>query len=235
MKVQIWSDIVCPFCYIGKRNFESALKQFKDSDKIEVEWKSFELSPGLKTDPSKSTYEHLAEHKGWTLDYTKKVHDQVTQTAKNAGLEYNFDISIPANSFNAHRLLHLAKVYGMQNAVKERLFAAHFTEGKNIDDEQVLILIGTEAGIPEEKITEMLNSDLYADDVRADVYGARQIGVQGVPFFVLDNKYAVSGAQPVEAFLGALQQAWSEYEKPEPLQSLNTEGNAACDVDGNCN
>src|SRR5699024_7575920 len=190
MKVEIWSDFVCPFCYIGKRKFEQALEQFKHKDDIEIQWRSFELQPGLQTDGSKNQYEHLAESKGWTLDYSRKVHDNLTESAKEVGLDYNFDKSIPANTFKAHRLAYLAAKHDLQNKAEEHLFRAHFTEGKNIDDDEALVDLGIEIGLPEEEIHQMLRGDLYADEVKDDIAKARQVGVQGVPFFVLNNKYA---------------------------------------------
>lgn len=210
MKVDIWSDIVCPFCYLGKRLFENALEEFEHKDEIEIVWHSFELSPDLKTDPSKNTYEYLAEKKGWTLEQSKQMHGQIIERAKEAGLEYNFDTAIPANSFDAHRLLHLAKQKGVQNELEEQLFKAHFTDGKNIDDKNDLLEIGLNSGLSKEEISDVLESDKFADDVRTDISIAQQIGIQGVPFFVLNNKYAVSGAQPKEAFVQALNKAW-EY------------------------
>jgi predicted DsbA family dithiol-disulfide isomerase len=232
MKVEIWSDIMCPFCYIGKRNFEHALEKFDDKEKIEIQWRSFELSPEMKTDPSKNTYEYLAEKKGWTLDYTKKVHDQLTERAREAGLEYNFDSVVPANSFNAHRLSHLAAKHQLQNEMEERLFAAHFTEGKNIDDEETLVQIGTETGLPEDEIREMLQGNEFSEEVEKDKYAAHQVGVQGVPFFVFDNKYAVSGAQPSEMFLDTLKKAYREFNEGNKLETSNDA--ESCSIDGNC-
>lgn len=232
MKVEIWSDIMCPFCYIGKRNFEQALKSFDHAKDLEVLWRSFELSPDMKTDPSKSTYEHLAESKGWTLDYTKKVHDHLTLRAKEAGLDYHFDTVVPANSFNAHRLSHLALEHKLQNEIEERLFAAHFTEGKNIDDQETLVQLGVETGLPEKEIRDMLQSDKYSDEVEKDKYMASQVGVQGVPFFVFNNKYAISGAQPVETFLETLNKAYQEFN--EEKKSISTLDGDSCSIDGNC-
>lgn len=234
MKVEIWSDIMCPFCYIGKRKFEQALEQFEYSNNIEVRWRSFELAPDLKTDPSINTYEYLAEQKGWTLDYTKKVHARLTETAKEVGLDYNFDTVIPANSFNAHRLSHLAAKHGLQNKAEEQLFAAHFTEGKNIDDEETLIQIGVEIGLQEEEIRTILQSDQYKDDVRQDIVMARRVGVQGVPFFVINNKYAVSGAQQSSVFLEVLQKAYQEFKKESSFETVGNADGPACSPDGNC-
>jgi predicted DsbA family dithiol-disulfide isomerase len=234
MKVEIWSDIMCPFCYIGKRKFENALEQFANKDDLQVEWKSFQLNPELKTQPDRNIYEYLAEQKGWTLEYSRKVHDQMTATAKESGLEYNFDSVIPANSFNAHRLSHLANKYNLQDAAEERLFKAYFTEGKNVDDKDTLVQIGVEIGLPEEAIRNMLQGDLYEEEVKQDMYEAQQIGVRGVPFFVIDRKYAVSGAQASSVFLGALQKAYGAYEKERLETSASNADGAACSIDGDC-
>ncbi len=233
MKVEIWSDIMCPFCYIGKRKFENALEQFANKNQLEIQWRSFQLKPGLKTDPKRNIHEYLAEQKGWTLEYSHNVHKQMTATAKESGLEYNFDTVIPANSFNAHRLSHVAAKYNLQDAAEERLFKAYFKEGKNIDDQETLVQLGIDIGLQEDEVRKMLQSDLYAKEVEQDMYEAQQIGVRGVPFFVIDRKYAVSGAQPSSVFLGALQRAYQEYEKEKLEPSLNTDG-ASCSIEGNC-
>lgn len=236
MKVEIWSDLVCPFCYIGKRKFEHALEQFEHSDDIEIQWRSFELQPGLQTDGTKNQYEHLAESKGWTLDYSKKVHDNLTEKAKEVGLDYNFDQSIPANTHDGHRLSHLAKAHNLQDEAEERLFEAHFTDGKDLNDEEILVELGVEIGLPENEVRETLQSDRYANEVEKDKSVARQVGVQGVPFFVFNDKYAVSGAQQKEVFLDILNKAYKEFEagnKPEVIANTNQDG-FACSIDGNC-
>jgi predicted DsbA family dithiol-disulfide isomerase len=204
MKVEIWSDVMCPFCYIGKRRFENALAQFENKDEVEIVWRSFQLNPALQTDPSKNTIEHLAESKGWDMDYTRKTTDYVVSMAKELGLNYDFEKAIVANSFKAHRLLHLAKQNQVQNECEEKLFEAYFIYGKNIDDNDVLLELGLSLGIHSDAILDMLSSDAFAIDVESDIYQAQQIGVQGVPFFVFDNKYAISGAQQSETFLAAL-------------------------------
>ena len=204
MKVEIWSDVMCPFCYIGKRKFEKALAQFEHKDKVIVEWKSFQLNPNLVTDPTKNTLEYLAQSKGWTLDYTKQTTEHVSNIAKEQGLDFNFEKAVVANSFDAHRLLHLAKKYNLQNECKEQLLKAYFIDGKNTADHELLTKIGINIGLNETEITETLNSNLYANEVNEDIYHAQQVGVKGVPFFVLGNKYAISGAQEPETFLGAL-------------------------------
>ena len=213
MKVEIWSDIMCPFCYIGKRRFEEALRQFPHKEDIEVTWKSFQLNPAMKTDPGKSINQYLAETKGWTVEQAKQVNEQVTRMASEAGLHYDFDKAIVANSFDAHRLIQLAKANGKGDEMEERLFSAYFTEGKDTSDHETLTQLGTEIGLNAADIQKMLVSDEYAEHVERDIYESRQIGVRGVPYFVLNDRYAVTGAQPSETFHSALTQAWNEWDK----------------------
>lgn len=204
MKVEIWSDVMCPFCYIGKRRFEQAIEQFPGKDTVEVEWKSFQLDPEIKTIPGKSVNEYLADRKGWTIDYARKVNDRVTGMAREVGLLYDFDKAIAANSFDTHRLSHFAKKHGVQDAVEELLFKAYFTEGKNTADHETLIAIAVETGLNAEEVRAMLKSNDLSDDVNNDIYEAQRVGARGVPFFVFKNIYAVSGAQPSEQFLQVL-------------------------------
>ena len=202
MKVEIWSDIMCPFCYIGKRRFEAALQQFSGKEDIEIAWKSFQLNPSIKTEAGKNINEYLADAKGWTLDYAKQMNAHVTNMAKEVGLHYDFDKAIVANSFDAHRLIQLAKANRKGDEMEERLFKAYFTEGKNTADHATLIQLGTEIGLDPATIKKVLASNEYADKVEQDIYEAQQIGVRGVPYFVLNDRYAVSGAQASETFLG---------------------------------
>jgi predicted DsbA family dithiol-disulfide isomerase len=210
MKVEIWSDVMCPFCYIGKRKFETALAQFEHKNEVTVEWKSFQLNPDLVTDTSKNTIQHLAESKGWTMDYTNQSIKHVTDMATEVGLHFDFEKAVVANSFDAHRLLHLAKKYNLQNQCKELLLAAYFTEGKNTADHEVLTNIGLQIGLDATEISNVLESNQFADEVKNDIQHSQEIGVRGVPFFVLANKYAISGAQSSETFLAALTQTWNE-------------------------
>lgn len=213
MKVEIWSDVMCPFCYIGKRRFENALQQFPYKSEIEIVWKSFQLNPGMKTQPGKNINQYLAETKGWTLDYAKKMNEHVTTMAKDVGLQYDFDKAIVANSFDAHRLIQLAKANGKGDEMEERLFKAYFTEGRNTADHETLIQLGTEIGLDPSTIRALLDSNEYADKVEQDIYEAQQIGVRGVPYFVFNDRYAVPGAQAAETFSGALNKAWEEWAK----------------------
>lgn len=202
---------MCPFCYIGKRKFEKALEQFPHKNNITVIWKSFQLDPSTMTDPTLNTIDHLAHRKGWSKQQAQETTAQVTNIAKQVGLEFNFDKAVVANSFDAHRLSHLAKKYHKQNDLEEQLFKAYFTDGKNTADHKTLIEIGMIVGIEEQEMKAILNSNQYTTEVDADIQQAQQIGVSGVPFFVIDRKYAVSGAQEPDTFLGALNKAYEEH------------------------
>lgn len=233
MKIEIWSDIMCPFCYIGKRRFEEALGQFGNSQNVEIEWKSYLLSPDMVTDPSKSIHQFLAEHKGVPLEEAKQMNAYVADMAASAGLKYDFDKTVPANSFNAHRFLHFAKQYGKQNEAEELLFKGYFTEGKNIDDAETLVAFAQELGLDVAALTQAMGSDAYVNDVVADVQEAQHIGVRGVPFFVFDRKYAVSGAQTADIFLQTLEKSFEEWQQANPKLTI-IEGDS-CSVDGECN
>lgn len=210
MKIEIWSDIMCPFCYIGKRKFEIALDQFENKDQVEIVWKSFQLNPDMKTEPQKNINDYLAEVKGWSIEQAKEMNDRVTGIAKAVGLNYDLGKAIVANSFDAHRLIQLAKTHGKGDAAEERLFKAYFMEGKNIADHSKLVSLGLEVGLEPTEVQKMLASNNYAAEVKNDIIEAQRIGVSGVPFFVIDHKYGISGAQESETFLQALNQAWAE-------------------------
>lgn len=235
MKIEIWSDVVCPFCYIGKRKMEKALQKFPFASHVEIEWKSFQLNPDLQTNPNISTVEHLAQSKGWSLEQTREISSNVVAMAKEEGLTFDFDRAVVANTKNAHRLIHLAKESGKQDAMKERLLQAYFSEGRNVDDFETLLELGKEVGLDEKNIEALLNSNQYEDAVNQDIYESRLIGVRGVPFFVLDRKFGISGAQPDEVFDQTLEKAWAEFAKNNPVLDIasSTDGES-CDVDGNC-
>jgi predicted DsbA family dithiol-disulfide isomerase len=235
MKVNIWSDIRCPFCYIGKKKFELALEKFQHQGKIEVNWRSFELDANLVTDTSRSMYDYIADIKGISLEQASQMHHQVTQAADSVGLTFDFDKAVLANSFNAHRLIQFAKTKDLGNEAEELLFKAHLTEGKNIDDRQILLAIGLELGLSEEELKDVIfNANAYAKEVKLDQQQAQAIGVRGVPFFVFNDKYAVSGAQSPDTFLEVLEKSWEEYASslPNELVVLNSEN--SCDIDGKC-
>ena len=204
MNIEIWSDIVCPFCYIGKRNLESALNQLNLHDEVELTWHSFELSPGIHPDGSQTIYEFLAWKKGISLQDSMQMHAQMSETARHAGLHYDFDNVIPANSLKAHRLLHLAAENHLQNEMNEKLFAAYFTEGKNISDDDTLIQLAIAVGLPGERVNQTIGSDEFSDAIQQDIEEAGRIGIQGVPFFVFNRQYAISGAQPPDSFVNVM-------------------------------
>lgn len=226
MKVEIWSDIMCPFCYIGKRNFEAALKEFDAKNEIEIEWKSFQLDPTIPKSFEKqmSTFEYLAERKGMSVEKAIELHSNVTEMARNVGLTYNFDKSVVANSFDAHKLIQFAKTKGLGDAAEEQLFKAYFTDGKDMSNHSILVELGKEIGLNEKEVISALESEQYSSKVNFDISEGSQLGVTGVPFFVFDRKYAISGAQPIETFLNALKESFAESKN---------EG-ASCTPGGDC-
>lgn len=201
---------MCPFCYIGKRRLESALEKFQHKDKIEIEWKSFQLDPSTKSQPGKSTYQYLAERYGRDIEWSKATHANVVKMAKEVGLDYNFDKAVIANSFDAHRMSHFAKSKNKGPEFEEVLFKAYFTDGKDISDAETLKKLAVEIGLEAKEAEAILAGSNYGNAVRQDIIEAQQIGVQGVPFFVFNRKLAVSGAQPVEVFLSTLQEAQND-------------------------
>lgn len=236
LKVDIWSDVVCPFCYIGKRKFEQGLEQFDYKDDIEIEWHSFQLDPNTPSNVDKDVYTYLAERKGGTREWSLNMHRNVVQMAKEVGLDYNFDIAKIANTFNAHRLQHYAASKGLGNIIEEALFKAYFTNGKNIGSIDELVAIGVGEGLNESELRKVLESDAYSNEVRKDIATAQQFQISGVPFFVFNMKYGVSGAQPAEAFLETLKVAHNDWktENVSTLKNMNSEDGASCDIDGNC-
>lgn len=210
MKIEIWSDVACPFCYIGKRRLEEALSTFEHKDNVVIEWKSYLLNPDMATDADKTLNEYLAENKGWTKEYTEQVQGHVTAMAAEVGLEYHLDKAVPANTKQAHNLIQLAKTKGKGEEMEEVLFRAYFTEGKNLDDTTTLMEIGKGIGLTSDEIETTLNNKSYDSSIEKDIYEGIQIGVKGVPFFVFDNRYGISGAQPLEVFTRTLRQTYEE-------------------------
>jgi predicted DsbA family dithiol-disulfide isomerase len=234
MKVEIWSDVMCPFCYIGKRRLEDALQQLPFNSDIEVEWKSYQLDPDIKNEPGKNVNQYLAERKGVTVSYARQMNEQVTRMAAEAGLEYNLDKAVVANSFDAHRFSHLAAQHGLGNEAEELIFKAYFTEGKNIADIDTLVQLGTEIGLDAAEVKQALETNAHAQAVQQDIDEATAIGVRGVPFFVLDRKYAVSGAQPVEVFKQALEGAYTEWKAEKEKNTLTIVDGPSCSPNGDC-
>ncbi len=236
MKVEVWSDVMCPFCYIGKRNYEKGLQQFADANDIELVWKSFQLDPGISNDPEDrlDTYDYLSQRKGISRDHVLQMHDQVTRMASNAGLEYHLDKTVMVNSFKAHRFLQFAKEKGLGDEAEEQLFYANFTEGKDFSDTEVLIEIGKRIGLSEADVNESLTNEKYSAKVNDDIQDARKVGVTGVPFFVFNDKYAVSGAQAPEAFAQVMEKSHSEWRSSNPKITLEVSEGPSCTPDGEC-
>ncbi|MGM0839535.1 MAG: DsbA family oxidoreductase [Bacillota bacterium] len=231
MKIEVWSDYVCPFCYIGKRHLEEALQQFPERDQVEIAFKSFELDPDAPVDTDMSIQEILSKKYGTSLEQAKNMTDSMTKQAATVGLDFRFDTSIPTNTFDAHRLTTYAKTKGKETELTEILLHAHFTLSKHIGDKETLVRLAEQAGLDAEESQAVLESDEFTQDVRADEEEARQIGVQGVPFFVINRKYAISGAQPSDVFLSSIQKVWEEENQTDSLQPLGTDG-MACDENG---
>jgi predicted DsbA family dithiol-disulfide isomerase len=231
LHVDIWSDIACPWCYVGKRRLEQALQSFPHRDDVEIVWRAFELDPAAPRirDASQSYAERLAKKYGVQTPQAQVMIDRMVDTAAKDGLELRFDHIRPGNTFDAHRLLHLAHERGVQDAVKERLLRAYLTEGQAIGDREVLASVVSEAGVPAQEAREVLDGDRYSSDVRRDEAIAREFGINGVPFFVLGGRLGVSGAQPVDVLRGALDRAWSDLARPSVDRFV--EG-TACGPDG---
>lgn len=234
MKVEIWSDVVCPSCYIGKRKFEAALTKFKDSGNIEIVWKSFQLAPDLKTDPDQTLYEFLVKYKGLSLDQAIGAGNQITNSAKQAGLIYNLRKAIPANSFNANRLSHLAKHYNLQNEVEESLFKAYFTDGENIDAISTLVKLGKEIGLDTTEVKNVLESNQYAEEVQQDINEAGLHGINSVPTFVFNGKSKVSGVQEEKTFLEMLTNSFADWQNEHQKKTTEVIEGQSCKIGENC-
>jgi len=215
MLVEVWSDIMCPFCYIGKRHFEQALATKPELKDVELVWKSFQLDPGLPelAVPGEDVYTYLSRNKGISREQVMQMHDQVQEMATEAGLEYHLDKMMMVNSFKAHCFLQKAKERGIGDPAEEVLFRANFTEGMNFGDPEVLEQLGQEIGLSGLEVAEALTDPKYAALVEKDIQEAHEIGVTGVPFFVFNRKYAVSGAQPVAVFQQVLEKAFQDLSK----------------------
>lgn len=209
MQIEIWSDVVCPWCYIGKRRFESALARFAHRDEVTVIWRSFELDPNAPRQDARSLNAYLAQKYGVSLDEAAAMNQRVTDLAAAEGLDYHLDRARHGNTFDAHRLIHLAAAHGQQAVAKERLLRAYFSEGQTISEHATLAALGAEIGLDGDEVRAMLDGEAYADNVRADEQRASGFGIHGVPFYVFGERYGVSGAQSSAVFLDALEQAWA--------------------------
>jgi predicted DsbA family dithiol-disulfide isomerase len=225
MKVEIWSDVVCPWCYIGKRRFERAVASFGHPGEVTVTYRSFELDPAAPARRTGTHAEYLARKYGMTIAQAEQANQQMIQRAAADGLEFRFDLIRGGNTFDAHRLLHLAKDRGLQPEMKERLLRATFTEGLPIADKSTLVRLATEIGLPAAQVQAGLDGDSYADAVRSDEQQAARYGITGVPFFVADDTYAVSGAQPPEVLLQLLRRAYDDSNHLTPV-AVTTDSNS---------
>lgn len=231
MLVEIWSDVVCPWCYIGKRRFETALARFPHRDEVQVTWRSFELDPAAQPSSDPAPYaERLGRKYGKSVGDAQQMLDSMTAAAADEGVDFHFEKAVHVNTFAAHQVIHLGETAGVQDAVKERLLRAYFTEGADVADAATLVRLGIEAGLPAEEVQAALDDARYADAVRADESDASALGISGVPFFVIDRTYGVSGAQSPETLLEILDKAWAET---HPLTMVSGDAGAdACGPDG---
>jgi len=212
MKVEIWSDVACPFCYIGKKRFEKALEDFSNNKDIQVEWKSFQLDPSLPQKGKEKVQDYMAQQKGMSTAEVSAMFQHVIQMAQSEGIEMKMDQVIMANTLTMHRLIQLAKTKGLGEQAEEQFFQAYFS-GKNFTDENILLEISNDIGLNEAEAKEVIQSDKFTDEVNKDIYEARTIGVKGVPHFVFNDKYVVSGAQHSDTFKGALEKSYEEWEQ----------------------
>lgn len=234
MKIEIWSDVMCPFCYIGKRRFEKALAQFPDKDKITVEWKSFQLDGTLQGVVSKEDY---FAKKGFPMAQVAAMQQNMKAMAKEDGIEMNTEKTIISNTYKAHQLIQLAKTLGKGDAAEEVFFYMYFTEGYNMDEEATIFEAASRLGISAHEVTTLLQDNTMQAAFQHDLFEAQQFGISGVPFFILDRKYAVSGAQSVDHFLGTITQAYTEWQaqQPSPLVNISSQQGSSCDINGQCN
>jgi predicted DsbA family dithiol-disulfide isomerase len=230
MNVEIWSDIACPWCYVGKRRFEAALAEFEHQDEVLVTWRSFELDPSAPAERDGDRAERLAEKYGMTVERARDMERSMTETAAGEGLDFRLDLARSGSTFDAHRVVHLAAERELQDEMKERLLRAYFGEGELMSDTDTLVRLAVEVGLDEDDVRQMLASDRFAEEVRDDERTAHGFGISAVPTFVVDRAIGVSGAHPPEALLQLLREAW-ERRAPAPAV---LGGGEACDVDGNC-
>lgn len=210
MKVEIWSDVVCPWCFVGKRNFEAALELFAHSDELEITWRSYELDPNGPPVREGTYTERIARKYGLEVGAARAAMARIVNAGSQSGIDFKFDTMQPGNTFNAHRLLHLARQRGKQHELKEALFMATFTECRAIGTDEVLEDIAVSVGLDREEVRELLAGDEYANEVRFDERVAQNVGITGVPFFLVDDAYGIPGAQDPQVYLNILDRAWAE-------------------------
>ncbi len=222
IKIELWSDFACPFCYIGKTRFENALNKFEHKDQVQVIYKAYQLNPNAPKEMQGDAATAFASSHNMTKEQAKDRFDMFTKNAKTVGLEYNYDIIQMTNTFDAHRIAKYAYTVGKEAEVTARFMKAYFSEGLNLADPVTLLQLALEVGLDEKEVRAVLESDQYANNVKAQITEARLVGVQGVPFFVLDRKYGVSGAQEEEYFLQVLEYMWNEQQEINNLDGDST-------------
>jgi predicted DsbA family dithiol-disulfide isomerase len=227
VEIEIWSDVACPWCYVGKRRFEAALEQFEHRDEVRVVWRSFELDPEAPAERPGDRAEHLAGKYGMSVERARELEAQMTETAAGEGLDFRFDVARAGNTFDAHRVVHLARAHGLQDAMKERLLRGYFSEGELISDHATLARLAGEVGLSGDEAREMLAGDRYAEEVRDDERTGARLGISAVPTFVIDRALGSSGAHPAESLLGLLRQGWAN-QRPVTVAA----GGESCGVDG---
>jgi predicted DsbA family dithiol-disulfide isomerase len=219
MEVEVWSDIACPWCYIGKRRFEAALAQFEHGEEVQVRWRSFELDPEAPTEQSGERATRLAEKYGITVERARELEQGLVETAAAEGLDFRFDVARAGSTFDGHRLVHLAAEHDLQDEMKERLLRAYFTEGRLIADAQTLVELAVEVGLDGEQAAAAIAAGSYAEEVREDERLAAELGISAVPTFVVDRTIGVSGAQPPDILLELLREGWSRRAAKSPAAS----------------
>jgi predicted DsbA family dithiol-disulfide isomerase len=228
MKVEIWSDVVCPWCFVGKRNFEAALAQFAHADKLEITWRSYELDPHAPAVREGTYAERIARKYGIEVGAARAAMARIINAGAEAGIEFKFETMQPGNTYNAHRLLHFAARHGLQNELKEALFVANFLESKPIGTHAVLEEAAVSVGLDRDEVREVIASEQFGDEVRVDERVAQSIGITGVPFFLVDDAYGIPGAQDPQVYLNILDRAWAESHRG--IEIVTAEGDA-CDDD----
>lgn len=233
MKIELWSDFACPFCYIGKKRFDKALEAFPHKEKVEVVYKAYQLNPNAPKNMVGNAYEAFAKSHGTTTEQAKQKFAMFQENAKTVGLEYNYDIIQMTNTYDAHRVAKYASTVGLEQEVTDRFMKAYFTDGENLADYDTLIKLSGEVGLNEEEIKRVLEGNKYEDTVKQEMLEGRQVGVRGVPFFVLNRKYGVSGAQAQEYFEQVLQKLWEE-EQEQTLSPIHEAKDGATCNDDTC-
>ncbi len=234
MQIEIWSDIMCPFCYIGKKQFDAALEQFDFRDEVNITWKSFELIPNLQTNTDITIQEFLIQHKGMSPEHTQLFVERIVTTASEVGLKFDFNAIVVANTIKCHQLLHFAHQKGFQDELKERLLKAYFIEGINVDNIPHLIQLGSEVGLDIDELRDVLDSSSFLTEIKQDISEAKNLGINGIPYFVFDRKYGASGAQGANKFSEILQQSHNEWKQSLAPQKLTVIDGENCDINGHC-